>query len=82
MPTNGEARAEPTEKMKAAKPTLSAPVAWNTKSRARRASTMTASSPTSRTPEDRPDHVRVEVRRVATPVTGSDVVCVVFVTPW
>jgi hypothetical protein len=76
-----EARAEPTEKMKAANPTLAAPAAWSTKSIARRTSTMAASRPTMPSHGDWPDHVRVELLRIAAPVTGSDVVCVVFVTP-
>src|ERR1017187_4169606 len=70
MPTNGEARNEPTEKVRAANPTLTAPVAWNTKFSARKASTTTASSPIVLAATDRTDHLCVDLLRVSAPVTG------------
>jgi hypothetical protein len=51
------------------------------KSRVKRTITTAASNPMIPTSGDSPDHIRVELRRVAAPVTGSAVVCVVLVTP-
>jgi hypothetical protein len=51
------------------------------KSKPRKRKTMPAASATMRLARGRPDHDSVELRRTAAPVTGSDVVCVVLVTP-
>jgi hypothetical protein len=42
---------------------------------------MAAASPTMRLARGLPDHDSVELRLTAAPVSGSDVVCVVLVTP-
>ena len=81
MPAKGAASAPPMPKMKAPNPTLAAPAAWKMKSKARKRKTMPAASATMRLARGRPDHDNVELRLTAAPVTGSDVVCVVLVTP-
>src|ERR1019366_5654671 len=81
MPAKGAASAPPIAKMKAANPTLVPPAAWKMKSKARKMKTMPAASPTMRLARGLPDHDSVELLLTAAPVTGSDVVRVVLVTP-
>ena len=51
------------------------------KSKPRKMKTIPAASLTIRAARGLPHHARVELRRVATPVTRSDAVRVVLVTP-